>query len=117
VDEKEGAPLTRRAARRGTVVVGQIKVRDAGVEGAQHHVTCIGVIVVGPEVVPEAERKCGKFQSAPPAAAVIHGLVAIGVSHAWSSVAVATLEGNVFGAFPVSGQLAALMKFSSHCYG
>ena len=44
------------AARRRTVIIGQIKVRDAGVEGTHNHVAGVGQIVVGAEVVPKADR-------------------------------------------------------------
>ena len=50
------------AARYGSVVVREVEVRDAEVEGAQGDRTRVGVVVDAPEVMPEAERDLGQVQ-------------------------------------------------------
>ena len=38
------------------IVIGQIKVRDAGIEGAHDHIARVGPVVFSAKVVPKAER-------------------------------------------------------------
>jgi hypothetical protein len=76
VGEQE-AEVAFRAAGRRAVVVGQVEVRDAEVEGAAHD----GALrLEGPalaEVVPQAERDGGQPEAAAAGAPVGHGVVAV----------------------------------------
>ena len=79
--------LLGRAVRRA-VVVGQVEVGDAEVEGAAHDRAAVLERPVAAEVLPEAERHRRQLQPAAAAAAVLHAVVALGrggVRHACSS--------------------------------
>jgi hypothetical protein len=60
------------------IVVGEIEVSDAEVEGAAEHGASVFEIIVATEVVPEAERDGGKLDAAASAAAILHGVVTVG---------------------------------------
>src|SRR5579872_7400785 len=68
--------LFGRSGRR-TVVVGQIEVRDAMVEGLEDHFSCVVLRAMSPEVLPQAERYPWQQQPASAAAGVSHVLVTI----------------------------------------
>jgi hypothetical protein len=68
-----------RAVRRA-VVVGQVKVVDAEVEGAAEDGALFIEALVVAEVVPKAQGDGGKFQAAASDAAVGHGFIAVGCS-------------------------------------
>ena len=68
--------LLGRAGRRA-VIVGEIEMGDAEIEGrAAHRRACVSKRRVAAEIVPEPERDRRQLQAAPPAAAVGHGIVA-----------------------------------------
>ncbi len=62
-------------AGHGTVVVGQVEVSDAQVEGAAGHGAGVLQPVDAAEVVPPAERDAGEFQSAAAHAGVWHAVI------------------------------------------
>src|SRR5690606_27761650 len=63
-------------AWRGTVIVGEVEMGDAPVEGVTQDFEG-GIIVAGAtEILPETERDDGEFQARFAAAAVLHGCVA-----------------------------------------
>ena len=63
---------------RGTVVVGQVEVRDAQVEGAMNHGPGVFKGVDAAKVVPEPQRDRGQLEAALSAAVIGHGVVAGG---------------------------------------
>jgi len=80
VAQQVAAKVALGAAGRRAVVVGQVKVGDAGVKGQAQHVA-LGLQGCGiTEVVPQAQRDGGQLQPTAAAAAVSHALiVALGV--------------------------------------
>ena len=71
----EGAECVFGRAGRRTVVVGEVEMRDAEVEGAAGDGAPVLELVHAAEVVPPAKRYGGKFESAVPCAVVGHGVV------------------------------------------
>jgi hypothetical protein len=65
------------AARGWAVVVGQVEVRDAEVEGPAGHGAAVLERVHAAEVVPEPERDGGQLDATPAAASVEHGVGAL----------------------------------------
>ena len=65
----------------GAVVVGQVKVRDAGVEGGADHRAGVVEGIDGAEVVPQAQRDRGQQQAAVAAAVVGELFVTVGGGH------------------------------------
>src|SRR5213080_3055789 len=61
---------------RGTVVVRQVKMRDAEVERPTHHRARVAEAIDAAEVVPQSQRDDGKLHAALAAALVGHGIVA-----------------------------------------
>jgi hypothetical protein len=75
--EHAGKGLLGGAGRRA-VVVGEIEVREAEVEGPEKERAGVGLIVVGAEVVPEPEGEGGELEAAAAAVAVERGIVVAG---------------------------------------
>src|ERR1700690_3987140 len=57
-------------ARRRTVIIGQIEVRDAPSEGLEHHLARVRARSGGAEVLPEPERNSRQLQAAAAAARI-----------------------------------------------
>src|SRR5208337_26629 len=70
----------RRAVRRA-VVVGEIEMRDAEIEGAAQHGPAVFEIIHSTEVVPKSERNGRQFDAAAAAAAISHGVVTMAVGN------------------------------------
>ena len=58
--------------RVGTVVVGEVEMGDAGIEGCTHDVTTLRFGGKATEVVPEAKRDCGEEHAGASAAIIGH---------------------------------------------
>jgi hypothetical protein len=59
----------RRSVGRA-VIIGEIEMRDAQIEGAAQHGATVFEIIHAAEVVPQPERNGGKFDAAAPRAAI-----------------------------------------------
>src|SRR5208283_2422600 len=66
----------RRSVGRA-VIIGEIEMRDAEIEGAAQHGAGIFKVVYSAEVVPQSERNGGKLNAAAPRAAILHGIVTL----------------------------------------
>src|SRR5262245_59636008 len=64
-------------SRRRTIVIGEIEVRDAQVEGAPADGPGIVKDRILGEVVPETQRQEGEIEAAPAAAAIMHAVIAV----------------------------------------
>ena len=81
--DQDAADVFLGGAGRRAVVVGQVEVGDAAVEGAAHDAAGFLEIVHPAEVVPETQRNGGQQQAGIPAAPVRHAaIVAGGIKHA-----------------------------------
>src|SRR5208282_764301 len=77
IEAQNLAEVLFRTPRRRAVVVGQVEVGDAQVEGAQHHRTAVLEDIDAAEVVPQAQGDGGQANAAAATAAVLHGVVAL----------------------------------------
>ena len=73
---EDAARVDLGAAGDGAVVVGQVELGDAVVEGRAAHGPHVVVVAVGAEVVPEAQADRRELQPALPHAVILHGFVA-----------------------------------------
>src|SRR5689334_7655923 len=64
-------------SRRRTVVVGEIEVRYAEIEGAPADGPGIVEDRILAEIVPEAQRQQGKIEAASAAAAIMHAVITV----------------------------------------
>ena len=62
----------------GAVVVGQVEIRHAMVEGIFHYLPTLVRISLGSEILPESKGNLGKENAAPSAAAVLHHFITRG---------------------------------------
>jgi len=69
-----------RAGRRA-VVVGEVEMGDAEIEGGAADITHVGARAGLAEILPEAERERRELQAAAAAAVVAHRVVAVGIGH------------------------------------
>ena len=67
VGVEDTAEVNLSGARLWSIVVGEVEMSDAAVEGVEEYLTCVGEAVFGAEVVPEAERDLWEEQAAPAA--------------------------------------------------
>jgi len=63
------------------VIVGQVEVGNAVVEGRQRNAAVCRIVVYAAEVVPQAERQRRQQQTAVSATAIIHGVVAMCIGY------------------------------------
>ena len=82
IADQDAADVFLGGAGRRAVVVGEIEMGDAAVEGAVHDAAGLLEVIHGAEVVPEAEGNGGQQQAGIAAAPVGHAaVVAGGVEH------------------------------------
>ena len=71
------AEVHLRAAVGRAVVVGQVKVRNAQIEGPAHHGAAILEAVRAAKVVPQPQGNGWQAHTAPARAAILHGVIAL----------------------------------------